>query len=68
MACDEVTERGVTSVPGPRRPAKVLAVSQLHRMLHHPYYVGVVRCKGVLYAGKHELLVDKPRGSASRGC
>jgi site-specific DNA recombinase len=55
---EELTERGLTSVPGPRRPAKVLSVSQLHRMLHHPYYVGVVRYKGVLYPGKHEALVD----------
>ena len=56
---DELTDRGLTSVPGPRRPAKPLQVSQLHRLLHHPYYVGVVRYKGVIYPGKHDPLIDQ---------
>ena len=56
---NELTERGLTSVPGPRRPSKPLQVSQLHRLLHHPYYVGIVRYKGVLYPGKHEPLINQ---------
>lgn len=54
----ELTERGLTTVPGPKTPGRSLTVSHLHRMLRHPYYVGVVRYQGVLYEGKHEALVD----------
>lgn len=54
----ELTERGLTTVPGPKTPARPLTVSHLHRMLRHPYYVGIVRYQGVLYEGKHEPLVD----------
>ncbi len=55
---DELTERGLTTVPGPRTPSRPLTVSHLHRLLRHPYYVGIVRYQGVLYEGKHEPLVD----------
>jgi site-specific DNA recombinase len=54
----ELTERGLTTVPGPKTPCRPLTVSHLHRMLRHPYYLGVVRYQGVLYEGKHEALVD----------
>jgi DNA invertase Pin-like site-specific DNA recombinase len=54
----ELTERGLTTVPGPRTPGRPLTVSHLHRLLRHPYYVGIVRYQGVLYEGKHERLVD----------
>jgi site-specific DNA recombinase len=54
----ELTERGLTTVPGPRTPGRPLTVSHLHRLLRHPYYVGIVRYQGVLYEGKHEPLVD----------
>jgi site-specific DNA recombinase len=54
----ELTERGLTTIPGPRTPSRPLTVSHLHRLLRHPYYVGIVRYQGVLYEGKHEPLVD----------
>jgi DNA invertase Pin-like site-specific DNA recombinase len=54
----ELTERGLTTVPGPKTPGRPLTVSHLHRLLRHPYYVGIVRYQGVLYEGKHEALVD----------
>jgi site-specific DNA recombinase len=54
---EELTARGLTTVPGKRGPGKPLEVSHLHRLLRHPYYIGVVRYKGVLYPGKHEALV-----------
>jgi site-specific DNA recombinase len=54
----ELTEKGLTTVPGPRTPGRPLTVSHLHRLLRHPYYVGIVRYQGVLYEGKHEPLVD----------
>jgi site-specific DNA recombinase len=54
----ELTEKGLTTVPGPKTPSRSLTVSHLHRLLRHPYYIGVVRYRGVLYEGKHEPLVD----------
>ncbi|HYM54458.1 MAG TPA: recombinase zinc beta ribbon domain-containing protein [Solirubrobacteraceae bacterium] len=54
----ELTRRGLTTVPGPRSPARPLRPSHLHTLLRHPYYVGTVRYQGVLYPGKHERLVD----------
>jgi site-specific DNA recombinase len=56
---EELTDRGLTSVPGPRRVEKPLELSHLHRLLRHPFYVGVVRYKGVLYPGRHEPVVDQ---------
>lgn len=54
----ELTEKGLTTVPGPKTPGRPLTVSHLHRLLRHPYYIGVVRYQGVLYEGKHGALVD----------
>lgn len=54
----ELTERGLMTVPGPKTPGRPLTISHLHRLLRHPYYVGIVRYQGVLYQGKHEALVD----------
>jgi site-specific DNA recombinase len=48
----ELTHRGLRSFSG-----KPLTVSHLHSLLRHPYYMGVVRYRGVLYPGKHEALV-----------
>ena len=55
---EELTQRGLTSTPGPKTPAKPLGTSNLQRLLRHPYYVGIVRYRGVLYPGKHEPLVS----------
>jgi hypothetical protein len=44
-------------MPGPGKP---LEVSHLHRLLRHPYYVGLVRYRGAIYPGKHEPLIDRP--------
>ncbi len=55
----EVTKRGLTTIPGPKTPAKPLAVSHFHRLLQHPYYKGVVRYRGIEYPGKHEPLVSE---------
>ncbi|MEI2775217.1 MAG: recombinase family protein, partial [Tetrasphaera sp.] len=55
----ELTERGLTTVPGPKTPSKSLSVSQLHRFLRHPYYTGKVLYGGVLYDGQHEALVPE---------
>ena len=55
----ELTARGLTTVPGARGPGKPLEVSHLHRLLRHPYYIGLVRYQGVVYPGKHQPLVTR---------
>ena len=52
----ELTDRGLTTAPTRRGPGRPLAVSHLHTLLRHPYYMGLVRYRGVLYPGKHEPL------------
>jgi len=55
----EVTDRGLISVAGPKTPSKPLGLSHFHGLLRHPYYVGIVRYRGVLYEGRHEPLVSQ---------
>lgn len=55
---EELTLRGLTSAPSPKRPAKPLFVSTLHRMLQNPYYKGTIIYDGVAYDGQHEPLVS----------
>jgi site-specific DNA recombinase len=55
---DELTRRGLTTAPGPKTPSKPLSDSQLHTLLRHPYYMGLVRYRGVIYPGKHPRLVE----------
>jgi site-specific DNA recombinase len=57
--CEELTKRGLTSAPGPNTPSKPLTVSNLHRLLQHPYYMGLVRYRGKVYQGQHEPLVSE---------
>lgn len=56
---DELTDRGLRTLPGPHTPSKPLSSSQLHRMLHNPYYTGVVRYQGVVYHGSHQPLISR---------
>ena len=53
----ELTARGLDSTPGPRTPSKPLGKAHFHRLLRHPYYMGIVRYRGDIYQGKHEPLV-----------
>ena len=55
---EDLHQRGLDSRPGPRTPSKPLTLSNLHRLLTHPYYKGLVRYKGVAYPGNHEAIVD----------
>lgn len=55
---DELTAKGLVSVPGPQKPGKRLGMSQLHRILHSPYYKGLVTYRGATYVGEHDPLVD----------
>lgn len=54
---DELKDRGLVSVPTPRRRSGPLVVSSVHRMLTNPYYKGDIVYKGVLYRGQHEAIV-----------
>lgn len=54
---DELTTRGLTSLPTPKRPAKPIGLSTLHRILQNPYYKGDVVYKGARYPGTHTPLV-----------
>ncbi|MEZ4588681.1 MAG: recombinase family protein [Gemmatimonadales bacterium] len=54
---DELTARGLTSLPTPKRPSKPLAVSTVHRLLTNSYYKGDVTYRGVTYKGTHQPLV-----------
>lgn len=55
---DELTIRGLVTAPTPRRPARPIHVSTLHRTLQNPYYKGTVVFEGVEYEGQHEPLID----------
>ena len=54
---DELTSRGLRSLPTPKRPAKPLAVYTIHRVLTNPYYKGDVIYRGTRYKGNHPPLV-----------
>lgn len=53
---DELSERGLRTVPGPQRPSKEISTSQLARYLRSPYYIGKVVYRGVEYNGNHRPL------------
>jgi site-specific DNA recombinase len=53
----ELARRGLTTRPGPKTPSKPVSDKQLQGLLRHPYYLGLVRYRGVLYAGKHPAIV-----------
>ena len=54
----ELTGRGLTTLPTPKRPANPIALSSVHRMLRNPYYKGDVVYKSVRYDGAHPRLVE----------
>ena len=39
---NELTERGLTTRPGPHTPAKKLSLNGLCKLLANPYYIGEV--------------------------
>ncbi|MCI1748459.1 MAG: recombinase family protein [Acidipropionibacterium sp.] len=56
---EELIDRGLTTVPTPKRPTKAPALSSVHRILSNPYYKGQVTFRGAAYQGLHEPLVSK---------
>lgn len=55
---DELIDRGLTTPPTPKRPAKPPALSTIQKLLSNPYYKGNVRFRGATYDGLHEPLVS----------
>jgi site-specific DNA recombinase len=53
----ELTERGLRTVPGRKRPSRPLQRSYLANILRSRYYLGFVTFKGIEYKGDHERLV-----------
>ena len=56
---DHLNTLGLSIPPTPRRCAKPITTTRLHKILRHPYYKGVISFQGVEYAGAHEPLVDE---------
>ena len=54
----EVTLRGLTSRPSPKRAARPLGRNTMYKLLTNPYYTGMVRYKDALYPGHHEPIID----------
>ncbi|MGO2863298.1 MAG: recombinase family protein [Brevibacterium sp.] len=54
---EELIDRGLTTVPTPKRPEKAPGLSSIQQMLSSPYYKGNVLFKGATYDGLHEPLV-----------
>ena len=53
----ELDKRGLTTRPTPKRPAKPLSKSGIHRLLTNPYYKGTIVFRGATYKGCHEPLI-----------
>ncbi len=54
-----VTDKGLTSIGGPKRPEKPLSLGNFNRLLKNDYYIGIVTYKGVKYQGTHEPLISE---------
>jgi hypothetical protein len=50
--------RGLRTRATARQPSKPLSLARVHKMLRHPYYMGVVVYQGVEYPGRHEPLIS----------
>lgn len=52
-------EQGLRSRGTRRYPERPLGDNRLQKMLHNPYYMGIVAWNGKRYPGKHDRLVDE---------
>ncbi|WP_198668736.1 recombinase family protein [Homoserinimonas sp. OAct 916] len=55
---EALVDRGLTTVPTPKRPTKPPALSTIQKMLANPYYKGNVSFRGATYEGMHEPLIS----------
>lgn len=58
MLREALIDRGLTTPPTPKRPARPPALSTVQKMLSNPYYKGSVSFRGATYDGIHEPLVS----------
>ncbi|MBL3691017.1 recombinase family protein [Leucobacter chromiireducens subsp. chromiireducens] len=54
----ELVDRGLTTVPTPKRPSKAPGLTTIQQMLSNPYYKGDVIFRGARYDGLHEQIVS----------
>ncbi len=54
---DDLTLRGLTTVPTKKRPAKPVSYTTLQSVLRNPYYTGVLLYNGARHRGTHDPLV-----------
>jgi site-specific DNA recombinase len=50
---------GLRTRQTPKRPARPLSRSQVHRILRDDYYIGTVTLNGVKRQGRHEPIIDR---------
>ena len=55
---ETLADRGLTTRPTPKAPAKPVAEKTLYKMLRDPYYIGIVTYKGEEYPGRHQPIID----------
>lgn len=55
---DELTDRGLVTRQTVRRPAGPVSDSKIHLLLRDRYYLGEVKYKHEVYAGRHEPLIS----------
>ena len=58
MLHSELIDRGLTTVPTPKRPSKAPGLTTIQQVLSNPYYKGDVIFHGARYDGLHEPLVS----------
>jgi site-specific DNA recombinase len=56
---NELEERGVTSLPRPKRPPRPMSTGNVDVILRNRYYLGQVKFDGVWHPGRHEPLVSE---------
>jgi hypothetical protein len=57
---EELIDRGLTTVPTPKRPAKAPCLSTIQQMLSNPYYKGEVHYRGACYDGTSSAAPHTP--------
>lgn len=55
----ELEQRGLTTRPTPKTPARPIKYNSLHKILTTPYYKGIVVFSKAAYPGKHKPLIDE---------
>ena len=54
---EALADKGLRTRPTAKRPARRLERGYVHKMLHNPFYIGLVTWGGAQHPGKHEPLV-----------